>query len=121
MEISENDINLAKMLIRKAVDDLKSAKVLLKNGQYADSTYHSQQCAEKIVKAFLVLKQNFVADHLVSGVLRRVVRKNERWNSIITRVQELEKHWIKPRYPFIGKELIWDPTKNTRKKLLSKL
>jgi HEPN domain-containing protein len=38
----------------KAEEDLKSAKVLVENSIIQTSLYHSQQCAEKTLKAILI-------------------------------------------------------------------
>ena len=40
MEISENDIKFAKLFVKKGSNDSKSARILLKKKQYADSTYY---------------------------------------------------------------------------------
>ena len=45
-------------LLLRAFNDLKSSKVLLDNELYDNSVYHSQQCAEKALKAFLIYKNN---------------------------------------------------------------
>jgi HEPN domain-containing protein len=107
MEIDKTDLELAKSFMRKAYDDLRSAEVLLKEGQYSDSTFHSQQAAEKSSKALLVLNKIFVREHIVSHLLFGLGVSQE----IIRNVSSLEEHWIKPRYPFVSKKLIWDPTK----------
>jgi HEPN domain-containing protein len=107
MEIDKTDLELARSFMRKAYDDLRSAEVLLKEGQYSDSTFHSQQAAEKSSKALLVLNKIFVREHIVSHLLFGLGVNQE----IIRNVSSLEEHWIKPRYPFVSKKLIWDPTK----------
>lgn len=118
---SENDMKLAWLFMKKASNDLKSAKILLEEEQHADSTYHSQQCAEKITKTFLILEDNFVTDHRVVKILRKVMKNkfeiNPEFRKILKNIRELEKHWIKPRYPFIGKKLIWDPEKEYTKEI----
>lgn len=48
-----NEIEFKEWL-QKADEDLKSAKILLENNIIQTSLYHSQQCAEKTVKAILV-------------------------------------------------------------------
>ena len=107
MEIDKTDLELARSFMRKAYDDLRSAEVLLEEGQYSDSTFHSQQAAEKSSKALLVLNKIFVREHIVSHLLFNLGISQE----IIRNVSSLEEHWIKPRYPFVSKKLIWDPTK----------
>jgi HEPN domain-containing protein len=113
MEIDKTDLELARSFMRKAYDDLRSAEVLLEEGQYSDSTFHSQQAAEKSSKALLVLNKIFVREHIVSHLLFNLGISQE----IIRNVSSLEEHWIKPRYPFVSKKLIWDPTKEYTKEI----
>jgi HEPN domain-containing protein len=107
MEIDEADLELAKSFMRKAYDDLKSAEILLEKSQYSDSTFHSQQAAEKSSKALLIMNKIFVREHIISHLLFGLEVNEE----IIRSVSSLEEHWIRPRYPFVGKKLVWDPTK----------
>jgi HEPN domain-containing protein len=37
---------------------------------------------------------------------------------IIRNVSSLEEHWIKSRYPFVSKKLIWDPTKEYTREIV---
>lgn len=48
-----NEIEFKEWLM-KAAEDLSSAKVLFKNKIISTALYHSQQCAEKTIKAILV-------------------------------------------------------------------
>jgi HEPN domain-containing protein len=41
--------------VKAAKSDFNSARILLKNGEYSNSLYHSQQAIEKILKAMLAL------------------------------------------------------------------
>jgi len=113
---SEADIKLAKAFARRAELDLKSAKVLLDAGIYADSVYHAQQSVEKIVKALLILENKFVRTHFVSSIFERVIRKfEEKWRKrleeLIPIIVRLEENWVLPRYPEPFGEEIWDPLK----------
>lgn len=40
-----------------ADEDLKASKILLREGIYNQSCFHSQQCAEKLLKALLIWKE----------------------------------------------------------------
>jgi HEPN domain-containing protein len=66
---------MAREFARRAKEDLRSSRVLLENGLYADSVYHAQQAAEKIVKSILlndiVVTEQLVASHFVSVVVSR--------------------------------------------------
>jgi len=113
MEIDKTDLELSKSFMKKAFDDLKSAEILLKNEQYSDSTFHSQQAAEKASKALLILNKMFVREHIVSPLLAKIEVNRD----IVKNVSSLEEHWIKPSYLFVGRELIWDPTKEYTKEI----
>lgn len=70
------DLEMAREFARRAKEDLRSSRVLLENELYADSVYHAQQAAEKIVKSILLLNdivvtEQLVASHFVSVVVSR--------------------------------------------------
>lgn len=116
MESGNPSIKLAQAFVEKARSDLHSAKSLLKSGDYADSAYHAQQCAEKAVKAVLVLSNKFVRTHTASGVFRRVIESLEpAWKSrlkdLIPKIEELEEHWVLSRYPEPHGKDVWNPVK----------
>jgi HEPN domain-containing protein len=46
-------VKLPELWLQYASDDLKSAKVLLTEGIYNISCFHSQQAVEKLFKAFI--------------------------------------------------------------------
>ncbi len=46
-------VKLPELWLQYAADDLKSAKVLLNEGIYNISCFHSQQAVEKLLKAFV--------------------------------------------------------------------
>ena len=115
--------NLAKVFIKKTEENMESAKILLEGEIYSESSYNSQQCAEKIIKALLVLDNKFVADHQVAShfVKNILVFSEGEWKNKMKKVAEyslkLEEHWIKPRYPFISKSSVWDPTERYSKEM----
>jgi HEPN domain-containing protein len=114
MEIGENSREFIKAWLRRSKADLKSAEDLLINEDFADSTYHSQQAAEKACKALLIAENAFIEEHKISKWFKRVFNKKieeNRLNEIVKNVMGLETHWAKPKYPFAGKGYIWDPTK----------
>lgn len=116
MEDSTNNINgLVKAFMQRSKADFHSANSLLKSGDYADAAYHAQQSAEKIIKCVLILNNQFVRTHIVSGVFAEVISKyeNKQWKiklqDLIPILVNLEKHWILPRYPEPYGEGIWNP------------
>ncbi len=99
-----NRRNLAQAFYQRACEDLDVAKILLKNGKYADAALHSQQCGEKAIKSFLVIQNRFLTSHIVSGELSRIIEEQNipEGAHLLETVRHLERHWIKPRYPFLS-------------------
>jgi len=99
------DLEMAREFARRAKEDLRSSKVLLENGLYADSVYHAQQAAEKIVKSVLLLNDILVAEHLVaSHFVNAIVSKSpDEWSEKLSEIAkdliDLEKEWLRSRYP----------------------
>lgn len=94
---------------------MKIAKLpgfFIKKGKYADSALHSQQCGEKAIRSFLVVQNRFLTTHIVSGELSRIIEEQNIPTSghLLETVRHLERHWIKPRYPFLSSDgKIQDP------------
>lgn len=107
MEAGKDNIEFAKKFMRRAEADLRAAAALLREGNYADSAYHSQQTAEKSGKALLILEGRFVRDHIISPLLGKL--QAEDMADIAVKVRMLEKHWLKSRYPELQETGIWDP------------
>ena len=83
-----------------------------KEGKYADSALHSQQCGEKAIKSFLVIQNRFLTSHIVSGEFSRIIEEQNipDGEHLLENVRHLERHWIKPRYPFLSMDgKIQDP------------
>ncbi|MCS7135289.1 MAG: HEPN domain-containing protein [Candidatus Aenigmarchaeota archaeon] len=120
MGFDKNSKKIAKLWIERAKEDLKVAEILLRNNCFSDSTYHSQQSAEKMCKALLILENAFVEDHKISLWFKRVFLKKidkKDLDEIVLNLKSLEKHWIRPRYPFVGKGYMWDPLKEYTKEI----
>lgn len=110
---------LARLMLRKAEEDLRSAAEL-EGKVNSDSVYHSQQACEKAVKAVLALEGEVVDEHLVASrfVNRVLIHQNHGWEDRLRRVAQhalsLEEQWLKPRYPFVSRVYEWDPTTEYR-------
>ncbi len=118
----KNKIELAKLFIKKAKQDLKNSRLLLENDSFGDACYFAQQTAEKAVKAALILKSGlYPRDHLVSGhvsseLLAFIEPKWEkRLRKLLINIVELEEFWLKPKYPYITDTFEWDPTEEYSK------
>ena len=106
MENKRINLKLAKEFFETARADLKSAEILLKANNFNNSIYHSQQTAEKAIKALLVLRNKFVESHFVADIAKDFL--NEK---VYEYAKSLEKNWIITRYPFRRKSEIWSPVK----------
>jgi len=109
MENKRFDVELVKSFVEASKSDLSAAVSLLKDKNYNNSIFHSQQAVEKIVKAILIVHGKFKATHIVSPELKRIQRKEKIGNDVVSAVRALERHWVVSRYPFrLGKE-VWNP------------
>jgi HEPN domain-containing protein len=69
------EVTISNSFIKTAKSDLNSARILLKNKEYNNSLYHSQQAIEKILKAMLALKGCFIYKHEVIAEFCNVFRR----------------------------------------------
>ncbi len=85
----------------KARDDLKKARDNFKIGNYDLASFMSQQCAEKSLKAFLILKdEHLVKTHDLVALGRKVgVDK-----VLLERCKELNPVYAETRYPDVRDE-----------------
>jgi len=109
MDDKEFDRRLVEEFVRLAEADLKSAEVELENGLFHNSVYHSQQAAEKIVKALLITHNKFVDTHILTPILKEIEEIERIEEKVINFLNELEKHWVKTRYPFKMNRFVWTP------------
>lgn len=77
MRKGEKEVAISDSFLKAAKSDINSARILLKNKEYSNSLYHSQQAIEKILKAMLALKGHFIFKHEViaefCNVFKRIV------------------------------------------------
>ena len=74
--------------------------------------YTRSNAEKKAIKSFLVVQNRFLTSHIVSGELSRIIEEQNIPNSghLLETVRHLERHWIKPRYPFLSSDgKIQDP------------
>ena len=77
--------------------------------------FHAQQCVEKYLKAFLVLKKtNFPYTHNIS-ILLEICSIQADWNKSINFAKELTSYAITARYPGIDDEVTEDEAKEAVK------
>jgi len=85
---------------RDAGEDLRVAKALLELSHYAASCFHSQQAAEKALKAALHKRGTEARGHSVHSLLIGVGGEYGRQvGSLEDYAKLLDKHYTPPRYP----------------------
>lgn len=88
--------------IRKAESDFKTAEHLLQGGpDFAEGTaFHSQQAAEKYLKAFLVWHQiEFQKTHDIEALLRLAEKVDDKLPEILREAVILTPYGVDYRYP----------------------
>lgn len=89
--------------LKQADDDFATAEVCLKNGRFNASAFHSQQAAEKALKALQIQKlARFDRVHDLLTLAGTVNAPGE----IITCCIRLTPYYIVTRYPDVGRTAI---------------
>jgi len=90
----------AERWFKDALEDLSVAELLLKSSHYAASCFHSQQAAEKALKAVLYKKGVEARGHSVYVLLLEVSKYYEvNVEDLMDHARLLDKHYTQPRYP----------------------
>ena len=96
--------------------DLERAEDALKEEYYPYAVFHSQQCAEKVVKALLEMEEVFVRGHDVSDMFTVYILKKEEDEEIredLYMVLEIldwfKGTWTLSRYPVMEKGKVVSP------------
>jgi HEPN domain-containing protein len=83
-----------------AKEDMLSAQILLKERVYNQVCFHSQQAAEKILKAFLKSQKIIPPKiHSLLELLEMCKGKNNRFNLIQKGCEYLSRFYLPVRYP----------------------
>ncbi len=84
---------------RFAEEDLKSAKILLKEEIYNKVCFHSQQCAENSLKAFLVSRRKKPPKtHSLIELLRLVAANHRGFQHFEAPCRRLDQFYLPTRY-----------------------
>jgi len=90
----------SELWLNEAKWDLDNAKILFKNKRYSTSMFHSQQAAEKAVKALLFSCNINGWGHVIISLLKKYREIKNREISLIEKeVIYLYKQYIPTRYP----------------------
>ncbi len=98
--------------LKKSESDLTSAKVLKDNIPpiLDTSVYHAQQCAEKILKAFLIFKRvSLKKTHDLTFLLDQCKAIDSDFSNLSDEADSLSPYDIEYRYPGISH--VFEPTK----------
>ena len=99
-----DNFDLAHRWLAKAAEDMRSAEVLLREDLISNSCYHSQQAAEKILKAYLAL---FLEEppytHNLGQLCKHCMDYDESFKTILNDASDLTEFAAQTRYP--GDEL----------------
>ncbi|MEM3698020.1 MAG: HEPN domain-containing protein [Candidatus Bathyarchaeia archaeon] len=83
-----------------ASEDLRVAEDLLRNMHHAASCFHSQQAAEKAVKAALYSNRVEAGGHSILELLEGLERvSNSELKELYNNSRLLDRHYAPPRYP----------------------
>jgi HEPN domain-containing protein len=100
---TEKNIKEAIRWFRTAEDDLDSAKILKDNGKHAHSCFHSQQAAEKSLKAVWYLVDEDPWGHSIKKLIEDLESVSpDRYNEfepLTRRALILDRFYIPTRYP----------------------
>ena len=92
--------NPAEPWLAKALDDMGSAKVLLREGFIANSCYHSQQAGEKLLKAYLSLHEEEPAwTHNLGQLCKDCMEYDSEFETIADDASDLTEYATHTRYP----------------------
>jgi HEPN domain-containing protein len=76
------------------------AKILLESGHYSSSCFHSQQAAEKAVKASLYQNRIEARGHSILELLENLERAtSSKFEHLHENARLLDKHYAPTRYP----------------------
>ena len=116
-----NGHDRAKEWIRFAQSDLKAAQVLLKEEVYNEVCFHSQQCVEKLLKAFLVSKgEQTPKTHRLIDLLEILLERDQQLESLRDPCVVLDQYYLPSRYPdaIIGSKPTGFPSEKDAKEAL---
>ena len=88
-------------LLESAEEDLKLAKAALNMELFRLSAFHSQQCVEKMLKAFLLYKKgSYPFSHVISDLLKDCLELDGHFKYLLKlKIQKVEIYYTGARYP----------------------
>ena len=103
----------AKKYFEQAEKDLKRAEKSLKERDYPDSVFHSQQCVEKSVKAIIEAKRKYVFNHgpTLGTIFSEAMGDEwkEEFEEVLDIIGWFTEYYTRSRYPFLLKGEVISP------------
>jgi len=100
---TEKNIQEAIRWIKTAEDDLDSATILKKNGKYAHACFHSQQSAEKALKAVWYHSDADPWGHskkkLIDDLEQVDIKRYKKFKPLLRAAMVIDRFYIPTRYP----------------------
>lgn len=85
--------------LTQAKRDLKMAEILLREGYYEGSAYHSQQAAEKALKALVISRGGWHLTHSCKFLLDNLKELGLDVDNLYDQAMEIDRHYLTSRYP----------------------
>lgn len=102
MSVEKQRLEALRWLVT-AEDDYSAAIILKDNKKYSLACFHSQQAAEKAVKAFYYFINEEPWGHSVYKLIRDIAKKKKEYNKVLNPLCEgamkLDQYYIPTRYP----------------------
>lgn len=91
----------AQAWILTAREDLETARLVARNALWAPAAFHSQQAAEKAIRALLLEHHVEAREHSLVELLDMVSRQLglDAPPAVLTAARKLDPHYIQARYP----------------------
>lgn len=91
----------AKQWLLLAEEDLKVSQIILKEAIYSQVCFHSQQAAEKLLKALIEEKQAVPKEHRLLKLFQICLKLGYQIKELQEKLEFLDKFYTSTRYPFI--------------------
>jgi len=92
--------NLSSQWLKKAIEDLVVARLVLAEDHTAHACFLSQQCIEKSLKAYLINKANdYPRVHKLVDLLSKCEEINADFNQFLAEYITVDQYYIPTRYP----------------------
>lgn len=92
-------MNRAADWLKMAARDLGLAEVAAASGFHEGAAFHSQQCAEKAVKAWIEQLHGVVRGHSITQMMAQLPAAPAVPEALLTGAHELDRVYVTSRYP----------------------